>query len=231
MGLWVLLLVNISEPEQNRPHLPRIASSSPYDIHCSRYCRCTSERSRCSFHMLRTPSSSASLYCCISGRMGSSVGASKAFTLSPPSATNIRPNNSKALACSFGSHSITSCPARFKLCEASCKARVTGGVGRHIPSFQSTAIFSFFFASTGRHGMGSTLGSSSQGCESTIAFEYMVMSSRVFAIGPLTLATASWPARPDVQRCVVKRPKDGRMVKMPVHEAGIRSEPPCWYVS
>lgn len=46
-------------------------------------------------------------------------------------------------------------------------------------------------------------------------------------MGPLTLCTASWPARPDVHFCVVKRPKDGRRVNIPVHAAGIRKLPPC----
>lgn len=133
----------------------------------------------------------------------------------------------KAVGWSFGSQSRISCPAFFNFSTVSCKARVTGGVGMQIPSFHSTATLSFLLMSTCRHGIGSIFGSTSHGFASTIAFEYIVMSSSVFPIGPFTLCTASWPARPDLHRCVVKRPKDGRSVKIPVHAAGIRKLPPC----
>lgn len=137
--------------------------------------------------------------------------------------------SSSAVGCNLGSQSRTSCPAFFNFSTVSFRARVTGGVGMQMPSFQSTAILSFFRGSTDRHGMGNIFGSSFQGCASTMAFEYMVISSSVFPMGPLTLCTASWPARPDVHLCVVKRPKDGRSVNIPVHAAGIRKLPPCFH--
>jgi hypothetical protein len=70
------------------------------------------------------------------------------------------------------------------------------------------------------------VGSTNHGFASMIALEYIVMSSRDFDIGPFTLFTASWPARPDRHRCVVNLPCDGRRVKIPVHAAGIRRLPP-----
>jgi hypothetical protein len=74
--------------------------------------------------------------------------------------------------------------------------------------------------------MGRHFASTCHGSKSTTAFAHSRISSRVFAMGPLTLITASWPARPDAHRCVVNLPKDGRRVNMPVHAAGIRRLPP-----
>jgi hypothetical protein len=115
----------------------------------------------------------------------------------------------------------------------SSSARRTGGVGKTIPSFHMTPNFSFCFCSTGRHGIGRHRGSCSQGSNPTIVLEKVMISLSERAMGPLTLWTASWPANPLFALNVGKRPKDGRNVKMPVHAAGIRSEPPsyCYYIS
>lgn len=77
-----------------------------------------------------------------------------------------------------------------------------------------------------RHGIGWILGSLNHGSVSMTALQYIMTSSRVRAMGPCTERTASWPGIPALKSKFGRRPLEGRMVKRPVVEAGIRSEPP-----
>lgn len=112
-----------------------------------------------------------------------------------------------------------------------------------MPSFRTTPNLSFLGMVTSRQGIGSALGSLSQGCASTTDLANRVRSDRFVPIGPthqrsvskqcpyrlrspLTLLTDSCPASPEVQPAVGNRPNDGRSVKMPVADAGILKEPP-----
>ena len=96
-----------------------------------------------------------------------------------------------------------------------------------MPSSHITASLSFCLILTERHGIGRHFGSCVQGSSPTTVFENNKMSSSVLPIGPLTLFTASCPARPERAPKVGNRPNDGRRVKIPVHAAGIRREPPA----
>jgi hypothetical protein len=95
-----------------------------------------------------------------------------------------------------------------------------------MPSSHITASLSFCLILTERHGIGRHFGSCIQGSNPTTVFENNKTSSSVLPIGPLTLFTASCPARPERAPKVGNRPNDGRRVKIPVHAAGIRREPP-----
>lgn len=105
-------------------------------------------------------------------------------------------------------------------------ARVTGGVGVTCSSCQSTASLSVRLGATVRQGIGRHFGSLIQGCWPTTVLAHNMISSRDWAIGPLTLFTASWPASPERVWKFGNRPDEGLMVKIPVHAAGIRREPP-----
>jgi hypothetical protein len=135
---------------------------------------------------------------------------------------------------------MTTCPWASSAALTIPRARSTGGVGRRCPlsrirpcpqspctleargraEYSPNASF-LPDTSTFRQGIGNTFGSRSHGLVDDTACANSSSESRSFAMGPLTLLTASCPGSPALAPSVGKRPNDGLSEYSPQKDAGM----------